>query len=958
MAWARLRVDVEAPRFVSLQFEPVDCLRIDSSVALSVADDTELRSLRFRLLESDGEELANYELDSITSRELAVPLGEIMAGKGIPARRNVRVETTLIDRAGRNTVQLRSFEYADFAIPRILDVRSIAGDSGLRVTGGRAEMIVRLSEVGDGTRLLVHARLQPPGRDPIDLETEVLAVLPGAELRVAISAPPFPISERVPFAFTLEDPVGNRSEYSARLRFRNLTLDPEFELVSRGGAVRLRGRKLFCDSGKHRVRYRCNSEFTPMLLIEAGAAARESVREELHRPGLLEFTVLPGEEQSNILLRIAHVLREDEDPLGRSAPGAEIVELEVWRLPSAPSIQLRQSWRTGMLWSPTLLDAEALAEREGGVSLGPALLPAVPREAEARGRLWQRVDGDWLPLPGAESRSLADLRQQVIELARGRQAIALELRDVLGRPLEGRDENARPLRSLDVRGRRILPLLSFRHDDRPPRPAQEILVAWDEEVVVQLEEQAALDERAQIRLLPPQLGTDPRGYPGVLRREGPRRVVRVRMPFGDVARWCGWDGLDSGGFPERPAEERRFIYRTPAGQFPVTLRFRPTRSLLRSQSLRALAGRDLSVELDLLLVPFRGPRGSERFAIGVARQRGVPGSFALDERIEVQGVGEYFLAASETTRAAYQSFLAAIEADPLGPEQVKALGHVEDPLGARRFTRAGLLPDLRLFAERDFEAWVRAAPGRPVTGVCYFQAQAFCRWLSLKAFGDAGLLRLPFAAELEWAALGELGPGAENGLRLGPSAEQSLLSIYRDTRKRAQQDGHVLAGGWPAKAAELVIYGDHAPGLDEQSVTGLEFGVREWCEDVPAFDQGLGRDLFRRIASNLTAHRDFTRTRRTQRGAGLEAAFQRWLRLGVVRGLAWGEPDIAGDAAVWLESAKGPFRERVFGVRRSVQIARDGSGLTAGSIDPMVQVIGFRVAGSRRFLERVRRQVR
>ena len=432
----------------------------------------------------------------------------------------------------------------------------------------------------------------------------------------------------------------------------------------------------------------------------------------------------------------------------------------------------------------------------------------------------------------------------------------------------------------------------------------------------------------------------------------------MRMPFGDVARWCGWDNLDPGDFPARSAEERRFIYRTPAGRFPVTLRFRPTRSLLRSQSLQSIARRDVAAELDMLFVPFRGPSGSERFPIGVARAKAVPGTFALEEPIEVQGVGEFFLAASETTRAAYARFVADIVASPPSDELIAALGHVEDPLRARRFSQSGLLPDLRLFAQQDFDGWVAAAPGRPVTGVCYFQAHAFCRWLSLRVFGEPGLLRLPFAAELEWAALGELGPAAQNGLRPSPASEQQLVGFFRAARSNARQGSALSARLWPATAAELRMLGDHAPGLDEQIVTGLEFGVREWCEDVPAFDQGLGRDLFRRIASNLSAHRDFTRTRRIQRGAGLEPSFQRWLRLGVVRGLAWGEPGIAGDAASWLAGAEGEFHTRVLGVRRTVQIARDGSGLTAGSIDPMVQVIGFRVAGSRRFLERVRRQVR
>ncbi len=957
LAWARLLVDVEPPRFVRLEFSPKQGLRNDSKVTLSLADDIDTQVLRFRLLENDGGQIASYEVEAPSGPEQTVPLGKILAGKGVPARRNVSLELEVVDRAGRKAVRTQRFDYADFVIPRILDVRSIVGDSGLRVTKGRADMIVRLSEVGEGSRLRVHARLQAPGREAIDLETKVLAVLPGAELRVSIAAPPFPSSVSLPFVFTLEDPAGNRSDFDTRLRFRNLSLEPAFELVSPTNPFRLRGRKLICAAGEYRVRYRCNPEYTPMLAME-GAAAPSSVREESHSSGGLEFSILASKEQDQFEVSIAHVLRGEEDPRRSLLSGTERVSLTVLRLPKPPFVEVQSRWISGKLWSPALLGADVLVQRQGGVSLGAPLLSSIPKEAEAQGRIWQQDHGHWRPLPGPESQPLVELRQQVIELPRGVQALGLELRDVLGRPLQARDQNASPLQALDVAGRRVMPLLVFRHDPRPPRLPQEILVAWDEDVTVQIENQAHLDPRAQVSLLPPQLWPDSQGYAGTVRREEHSWVVRLRLPFGDVARWCGWDGLDSREFLSRPAEERRFIYRTPAGQFPVTLRFRPTRSLLRSQSLAAIAGKAIPAELDMLLVPFRGPRGAERFAIGLARKDRVPGSFALDERVEVQGVGEFFLGASEVTRAAYASFVSEVVANPLSPRMAKALGHVEDPLGAERFSRKGLLPDLRLFVERDFDAWVSAGPERPVTGLSYFQAQAFCRWLSQRVFADPGLLRLPFAAELEWAALGELGGEAQNGLRRSPVSQQGLARSFQRARGEAQRGKAFLASRWPATAFELRVIGDQAPGLDEQLVSGLDFGVREWCEDVPAFDRGLARDLFRRIASNLPAHRDFTRLRRTQRGAGLEPEFQRWLRLGVVRGLSWAEPDIAGDVLGWLNAGRGRFRSRVLGVRRSVQIARDGSGLSSGSIDPMVQVIGFRVAGSRLFLERVRRQVR
>jgi hypothetical protein len=167
------------------------------------------------------------------------------------------------------------------------------------------------------------------------------------------------------------------------------------------------------------------------------------------------------------------------------------------------------------------------------------------------------------------------------------------------------------------------------------------------------------------------------------------------------------------------------------------------------------------------------------------------------------------------------------------------------------------------------------------------------------------------------------------------------------------------AESWPPVPGELKLLGDYGLGLDGSRVYGLEFGVREWCEDVPISDEGSARDLFRSIAKSLVSHREFAVRRRLRQGADLERGFQRWLRLGVVRGLAWAEPArLAADPSEWLSSTELPPLQRVFGVKRSVQIARDGTGLSPGRISPLLRVVGFRIAGGRSFNERVRQKLR
>jgi hypothetical protein len=275
---------------------------------------------------------------------------------------------------------------------------------------------------------------------------------------------------------------------------------------------------------------------------------------------------------------------------------------------------------------------------------------------------------------------------------------------------------------------------------------------------------------------------------------------------------------------------------------------------------------------------------------------------------------------------------------------------------------AGLQPDTHVFADCGLDALVRIDGDRPITGVCYYQAQAFARWLGWRFFADADLFRLPFGAELEWAALGAAAlqePVPLNGLRPPPKlVGKEVGESWQAWRQRAGRRLPLNAAFWPPSETELMALGDFTLDEHEVRVFGLDFGVREWCEDLPL----VGVDsLHRHQATRHAVHRELASRRRA--GTLLAVLLVPQMRNGELRGLGFGEPELAGrdpaaDLVDGVTSTPARFDARLLGVKRLVYAPRDGSGLLPGQRSALVSVTGFRVAGGDELMRRVREVLR
>lgn len=185
----------------------------------------------------------------------------------------------------------------------------------------------------------------------------------------------------------------------------------------------------------------------------------------------------------------------------------------------------------------------------------------------------------------------------------------------------------------------------------------------------------------------------------------------------------------------------------------------------------------------------------------------------LDERpAHLVRVQPFLLARFPVTNSQYGQYLVALGAQAAG-DKPRPYGTTGDPAGPPTRTAGELEP--RFWHDARFNA-----PEQPVVGVNWFEAVAYCTWLS-RELGQA--CRLPTEAEREWASFG----GLSSVKYPWGDAEPELVGPW--ARGARGQDRPVAMG------AESALNGF---GLGH-----MADNVHEWCADWYAPDYSAALDI-------------------------------------------------------------------------------------------------------------------
>ncbi|MBK8098514.1 MAG: serine/threonine protein kinase [Planctomycetes bacterium] len=937
LAVARVRVDGEAP-VVDWQFVPAP-----GTDAVGIRGDTRVRCT---LQDTIGLMAAGFELQLPDGRRVLLPvpidaaefaLGEALRGE-LTGVADQGVGTLLLwarDLAGNRTELTRSVTSLDPGVPGIAAITGPNGEAVVPYLGDRARILIRFTDAENGLTITV----RDGNGGLLGSATGVAGVGPH-ELELISRSAATPRFRDGNHGIEIQDLAGNLRVVGWQASFRDRQVDPVLRVRAEDGgppAVLLSRDELVAGTAGAALDFRCNPAFACVhvrLRGSDGAPLRDEASVltwEASRPGEARITI-------GALAAGVHLLSLRIEGVGELA-GREPSEPS-WTLRVLPDVLEITVPTASSRYLPGLIDAGVLALqgaliRDGvGWRMDPGMLRFVHGELWMRGRSWSM-----LPLP--ERRGAEDPLLPTVAPAVGRNDLALLLRDVLGRPVRLR-QGGGAARTIEHEGRQLQQFAEFwYHDAGPALLGEGLRVEFEQPLVVpiRLPLRFRAEERQVVRL-----GVGSAEYDAQAFTDDPGGgcVATFAVPAQAWVSAAGLESVPRGEYGNNHAGRIEAYVRTPArtDRQPLRLSVRTTRSILRPVRVGEILTAAPPALAALQFLPVLAPEGTLPDPLG-EDPRGRE-AFASTVAGGVRSVGDLLLQDREVTRGAWAALLRLWQR--LGGAASSALVHADDPAGVGRLATAAMLPEPWGDRVEAFLAAADAEPERPITGVTFFQAYAFCRLLGEALAGDPELFRLPFGHELDLAAFGGRPVTARHGARVAGGVDGRAFAAARSA---------IEAGDGPEAARELAVGDVVAAPVGEAPFLGLDFGVREWVFDlVGERDNDLWREWLSDHGMHLARATEFA----NGVAAPPAALAPRTSTLAVVRGLAFGE--IGGlvdrDGLPLRSLPSGPLPDSVPGVVRAEQLRRDGRDLLPDRVDPRLRRVGFRLAAHRELQRRLR----
>lgn len=898
---ARVRLDDEAPQ-VEARLEPSGAVNGTSQLVWRANDGHGLSRIEVLVHLPDRGAVRL----PIPPDQSPFPLGAALQQR-LPGGQDLgpgAVELRADDLAGNSasTVPLAVAGF-DLAGPRLLAVSGPAGEPFLLRHGA-----------------VVHARLQVGELEPGCTLTcrrgdrSHTLTLPGSGTLVLVELPAgFVDADSVALQFALEDAAGNTSRLDVVLPVRDRSLRPAVRPCD-ARARWLDGELVVGPAGAD-----VDVSFGPNFVLaaaplelaagsgSAGAASAEApvaVQLSAGADGAtrLEIHALPVGSH-RLLFELTDRTTAPEGPVvvvARVPCGLRV-------LPEQVEVQLpagRPRFLAGVLESGLLARRGSLLREGAAWRMDPTVRPYLS------GTLWFGAPAA-PPLPIVPAGPGEPLLPEIAPMF-GRNVLAVELVDVLGRPVTWHRGGAPVQRGGPVG------IADFWFDDRAPEPVgEELLVEHGEPLRVALRCRApfVVADLPDLRLCV--LQSEVAGS----RLDGPgeeRPVVVFDLPFAVWSVAAQLADRTREQFAEGLERHLEVALSTPAGRHTLGLRLRTVRSTLVPVTLQELGAVD-PVLGRIRLLPVLAP--ATPFVEPVPAKAPPRMLYRPQVVVAVRNLHDLLLQDRELQWGEARVLAAAMArlAEPLRGRCVHAL----DPLGTARLEVANLLPVDATVAHDDDS----------VCGVDFFQAHALVRGLGAVVLGDPDRFRLPFGCELELAAYARAVRPAGHGAAAAGGAVDEVLFLEPTAAPGAaasRRAGDVVPSGY---------------GFD---FVGLDFGVREWVLDLPT-DAGAEL-LVREWIGDQETHRARVQALANGRFEPAPDPVGAVVRLGVVRGLGSGEPEGLIDAdgqRLGLMRAR-ELPDVVPGVLRAQQLQRDGRDLLGRGREPLLRRIGLRIAADAR----------